>query len=66
MPHLAELHGTEPIFEAAVPLLLASIVAVALVVAVLLVLTSTALATNQQHAANTGTAPTITKENTDG
>lgn len=66
MPHLAELDGAEPTFEAAVPLLLASIVAVVLVVSVLLVLTSTALATNQQQAADTGAAPTSTKENTDG
>ncbi|WP_336653514.1 MULTISPECIES: hypothetical protein [unclassified Leucobacter] len=60
---ITELHGTETSFVPAIPLLLASIGAVALVLAVLLVLTST---TRPHRLADPGTARQIAKEMTDG
>lgn len=60
---IADLHGAEVSIVPALPLLLASIGAVALVLAVLLVLTSTS---RPHRLAESGTVHQNTKEKADG
>lgn len=64
IPHVSAEPEVVTAFELAFPLLVASIVAVALVLTLLLVLTG--LNRGPRRLAETGTARQITKENTDG